>query len=113
MVNELDIYIILNDIDKMVKECKDNVKMLAVNECRKYQAKTFVHSNHTITFSEKKTWEYKHAKQWQEINNKLKELEGKMQSAAIHLLDTDSETGETITPAQYKISEVITIKKMT
>jgi len=108
-INELDAYIQLSDLEKKVKEVKEGLKDYALTQCRKYQEKSFVHSGRKIQIRNTKRWSYKHAKAWQKITEERKTLEMKMQAANLAGLDTDSETGETITPAQYVTVETIAI----
>ena len=110
-INELDVYIQLQDIEAFVKESKEKIKPLAINQCLKFSEKTFEHSGRKITYSERATWSYKHSKLWLQIEQHKKELENKMKSAYTMKLDTDSETGEIITPALPTYSQVISISK--
>lgn len=109
-LNELQAYILLNDIEKSAKEAKNAIKNDAITIATRYEGKTFDFKDRKITLSSRKVWSYKHCNEWQAITDKRKALEEKMQIACLKGLNIDGETGEVIEPAEYKISENLTIK---
>lgn len=103
-LNPLDAYIILKELEKVLRDSIVEINEYAVEEAKKY-GKSFDYKNASITVKpDAGRWDFSHIEKWKSTKEKLKELEDAAKSAynakGKDLLIA-SVDGELIEPAKY------------
>jgi len=110
-VNEIAVYIELNEISKLVNDLKKQVLPCALHQADREDKKTFDHGNFTVTKSSKTTWSFKHLKDWNEKKEDIKAFEERAKTAhGMREAIICQETGEVVEPAHKSVSETLMIK---
>ena len=114
--NPLDAFIFIKKMEEVLKQVKDNIKDVAIDEAARHGGKTFAFGDAKVTLkSSAGRWNYKHIQSIIDKAAELKELQELHKSAANNkgatIVDSD---GVIIEPAIYtdgKETISITIKK--
>jgi len=91
----------INKIENLVKDLRSNIMNIAIEEADMYNEKTFNHKNLTIEKrSGRKTYSFRHIKEWSNLNSQIKEYEAKLKhsydSYLKNVVAVDEETGEAL-----------------
>lgn len=98
----------LTAIEQTIKLIKDGLKDQLLEEASLYSGeKSFEINGVRFTKTDRTTYYYNHCQKWQELNEKIKALEGMMKVAKEAF--ADPETGEIIEPARQSGSESISV----
>jgi hypothetical protein len=110
----LFIYIELDKIEKVVKDCKDKVKDSAIKKADDYGQKQFEAFESKIELSGKTTWDFKHIPAWNDKKKELTDIEETAKSAALNankgIESANIQTGEVVIPAVSKYSTFLKIQ---
>ena len=106
LYNPLSIHLCLKAMEELIKKIKEGIAEQVLVEAEKY-GKNFEYMGTKVQLTERRTYDYSNDDTWNQINRSLKQREELLKYLTAPLADT--ETGEMINPAQFKITPVITI----
>jgi hypothetical protein len=106
MYNPLNIHLCLKAMEELVKKLKEGISDQVLAEAEKY-GKNFDFMGAKVLLSERRTYDFSHDSTWYELDQAKKRREDMLKHISVPLADT--ENGEMIYPAQFKVTPVITI----
>jgi flagellar biosynthesis/type III secretory pathway chaperone len=93
----------LSELEKAVKEAKDEIMEDAISEFEKYGAKSIREYGFEISIAQSGRYDYSDNADWNKKQSEIKEIERRMQAAyKANGSILDENTGEIIEPAIYK-----------
>jgi hypothetical protein len=105
--NELEIYCLLDDLQKSIEAAKERIKVAAIAVREKYPEKTLEKFGKKISITSGGRYDYKTNDEWKSLDSKRKEVEKNMKTA-YDMYKQGKELvidGEIIPPAEFKPSK--------
>ncbi|TNE74969.1 hypothetical protein EP331_00320 [bacterium] len=106
----------ITNLEKALKDCKDQVYLTALEEAEKYPEKTFEHKGVKVEKrAGRKVYDFKNIQEWNNLNQNVKLFESKSKAAydayQKGLKMYDEETGEEIPiPSVYNTKDVLVLR---
>lgn len=105
----LEVFAYLKEVENHLKKCKEEIEEIVFIEAEKYEGKTFEHKGFKFTKTDGRAiYDFKHLSKWNELKEKLKEIEDKSKAAAKNVkigAQMVTDDGEIIEPCIIKYSK--------